>query len=351
MSTKRQKVTGGSVKIYCCQYCEKSYKKPCKLEIHERSHTGEKPFVCSFPGCSNSYTRSDHLSRHEKTHQDTKEFECSFKDCTAAFKIKHHLRRHEKAHTAPNVKCDFPGCNAEFQKRYQLRWHKATHSTEKHHCEECSVEFKQLSSLEKHIKRVHENPIVYKCSRNNCDQVFKKWTELQKHVSLEHPSICTICNTTYTKRSTLKTHIREKHLEPIQIECEYPGCDSVLQSKRSYRTHVLTKHEQNNKHKCDICSKGFPYTSLLKKHAISHTRSPRASPSPSKGLSSPKKSIAEQITGHHYYTERDKYECPFQHCQRRFGNLYILRSHLEGKDHKDDVQSFGENATNLIQAV
>jgi hypothetical protein len=41
MSSKRQKIADGSIKLYGCQYCEKKYKKPCKLEIHERSHTGQ----------------------------------------------------------------------------------------------------------------------------------------------------------------------------------------------------------------------------------------------------------------------------------------------------------------------
>lgn len=56
---------GYPVRMYSCRFCNKLQPCPAKLRRHERTHTGEKPFVCEI--CGKLFARLDSVKKHVMT--------------------------------------------------------------------------------------------------------------------------------------------------------------------------------------------------------------------------------------------------------------------------------------------
>lgn len=84
----------GKTARFNCQYCNLRFHFKKDMLVHERVHTGEKPFSCGY--CGKGFSQSQALTAHIRVHTKETPFHC--RRCKKAFRDNSSLRKHELAH-------------------------------------------------------------------------------------------------------------------------------------------------------------------------------------------------------------------------------------------------------------
>ncbi|XP_070699080.1 zinc finger and BTB domain-containing protein 24 [Pempheris klunzingeri] len=218
-----------------CEDCGKVFKNHLFLKIHQRTHTGEKPFQC--PVCGKGFTQKHTLQDHQRIHTGEKPFVCPV--CSKALSTKNSLQEHMNLHEEKSFSCD--KCEKTFTQKRQLKSHYRVHTGKSlPECAQCHHKFMDTAQLKKHL-RTHTG---------------------------EKPFTCEICGKCFTAKSTLQTHIRI-HRGEKPYDCSI--CNKSFSDPSARRRHVAS-HSGKKPFTCSFCNLSFTRVDNLTTHTKTHNK-------------------------------------------------------------------------------
>ena len=156
-------------------------------------------------------------------------------------------------------------CKKSFKNKFLLKTHSSEHTGIKpFKCDECDSSFALRSRLVRHKKR-HRG---YPCDKDNCKMIAQTWSQLRKHISVNHKPIysCMLCSKVLLSKASLN-----KHIKAHKFNCSYENCSKSFIRKSHLDNHVLIEH---NTHPfvCDFerCNQRFSQELTFYQHKLAH---------------------------------------------------------------------------------
>ncbi|XP_049525141.1 zinc finger protein 90 [Dermacentor silvarum] len=122
MQQKAQRPQGRHKCSYCSYSTNHTY--GANTAAHERTHIGQKPFVCYV--CQKGFSQSSSLGQHINIHGQIKPYVCA--DCGRGFNASSNLARHRKLHSNAMEAHTCSLCYKSFSRKDNLKRHLLCHA-------------------------------------------------------------------------------------------------------------------------------------------------------------------------------------------------------------------------------
>ncbi|CAH1980885.1 unnamed protein product [Acanthoscelides obtectus] len=165
----------------------------------------------------------------------------------------------------------------------------------KYCCVKCNEVFKNKMLLDDHVKHPELASMSYKtltkriirsamhmCTK--CDASFIKKTSLHNHILQKHPELTAsvsskIHECTHCEYKTAYSHFLARHnMKHTGVKLTCTKCDASFTRKESLDNHILQKHPEftasvsRKVHECTLCEYKTTYVQYLAKHTMKHNK-------------------------------------------------------------------------------
>ena len=208
-------------KPFVCKHegCKRQFARSFTLEMHTRTHTGERPYKCTQPGCGKAFSQHGNFLAHCRRHRDEKPNVCH---CGMSFVTSGALQIHQRVHSGSKpYACTWAGCSKSFSQLGNLQAHVRGHTGQRpFSCPEpgCDKAFHDGSALNNH-QRTHDGARPYQCNVQGCGMAFAVKRTLESHLRThtgERPYKCDECGAAFTQCTPLTAHKKAFHSEEGQ---------------------------------------------------------------------------------------------------------------------------------------
>ncbi|XP_070500995.1 zinc finger protein 84-like [Chironomus tepperi] len=226
--------------------------------------------VCDI--CGMLFMNKSHLRRHHaRKHRDKSDYKYECDICAVKFLLRYDLQRHMIKHNSVrDIEC--PQCKKQFKTKSSLDCHiKSIHDRSKLEkqfvCNICSRSYFHKRHLDYHTRK-HTDDRRYGCDK--CDKSFLysdavKWHQIRVHKE-PPPFVCNLCHKKFIHYKTYETHIKEHDEETGSLSVTCPICKKKISEKRHLPRHIRTHLKKG--FTCHYCHESFKERFQLTKHLL-----------------------------------------------------------------------------------